>query len=157
MINNIVEIADMTIYDTSGQVVALVEVKNKFGTSREWATKMRRNIAAHGLLPDAKYFLLALPDHFYLWKGVTPQPGEIAPTYDINPEPFLKPYYEKIGIAPEQLSGKSFKLIMTSWLGELQQAKSIPTHLPRETQQWLQESGLLEAIKDGRISYEDAA
>lgn len=148
---------DVSIYDAHGQLAVLIEVKNKFGTSQEWAAKMRRNIAAHGLLPQVKYFLLALPDHFYLWKDVGPTLEEVIPTYDVNPTPFLQPYYEKIGLPPEQLSGTSFEMILTSWLGELQHIDTIPAHLPRETQQWLQESGLLDTIRGGRIAFEEAA
>lgn len=149
--------ADVSVYDAQGQLIALVEVKHKFGTSREWAAKMRRNIAAHGLLPHVKYFLLALPDHFYLWKDVEPDTEEVIPMYDVNPRPFLQPYYEKIGLPPEQLSGTSFEMILTSWLGELQDIDAVPSHLPRETRQWLQETGLLDALRKGRLAFEEAA
>lgn len=149
--------ADVSIYDARGQLAMLVEVKNKLGTSREWAAKIRRNIAAHDLLPRVKYFLLALPDHFYLWKDVEPTPEEVIPTYDVNPAPFLQPYYEKIGLPPEKLSRTSFEMILTSWLGEMQQIDTVPNHLPLETWQWLQESGVLDTIRAGRIAFEEAA
>lgn len=147
-------IADMTVYDAHGQLALVIEVKNKSGTSSEWAAKMRRNILAHGLIPSAEFFLLALPDHFYLWKNVGMIPGEIPPTYDINPEPFLKPYYDRIGISPEELSGISFELIVFSWLNELKLSDKIPSHLPRKLQDWLFESGFFEAIQDGQIEFE---
>jgi hypothetical protein len=149
--------ADVSVYDAHGQLVVLIEVKKKFGTSKEWAAKMRRNIIVHGSLPYVKYFLLALPDHFYLWKDVGATSEEVMPTYDVNPTPFLQPYYEKIGLPPEQLSGTSFEMILTSWLGELQQIDTVPGHLPQETQRWLQESGLLDTIKGGRLAFEEAA
>ncbi|MDM8515012.1 hypothetical protein QUF76_02345 [Desulfobacterales bacterium HSG16] len=129
-------------------------MKNKSGTSSDWAAKMRRNILAHGLIPSATLFLLALPDHFYLWKNVGMISGEIPPTYDINPEPFLKPYYDRIGISPEGLSGISFELIVFSWLNELKLTDTIPSHLPRKLQDWLFESGFFEAIQDGQIESE---
>ncbi len=40
--------ADLTLYNRDGQLIAVAEVKNKQGTSREWAAKLRRNILAHG-------------------------------------------------------------------------------------------------------------
>jgi len=40
--------ADLALYDRNGQLTAVAEVKNKLGTSREWATQLRRNILAHG-------------------------------------------------------------------------------------------------------------
>jgi len=146
--------ADRTVYDAHGQLALIIEIKNKLGTSNKWAAKMRRNILAHGLLPYVKLFLLALPDHFYLWKEVEISPEEVTPTYDINPEPFLKPYYEKAGVSLEQLSGESFELIISSWLSELKQAVQVPSNFPLETQKWLFESGFLEAVKDGRVESE---
>ncbi len=35
--------ADLALYDPGGRLVALAEVKNKRGTSREWAAKTGRN------------------------------------------------------------------------------------------------------------------
>ncbi len=147
-------IADMTVYTPQGQLSLVVEVKNKRGTSREWTAKMRRNILAHGELPSSKLFLLALPDHFYVWKDAATLPAESIPTYDINPEPFLRPYYEKAGIASDIVSRESFELIVSSWLNELQLTEHPPAHIPHDTQQWLLESGVLGAIHDGRITSE---
>lgn len=144
-------IADMTVYDAHGQLAFIIEVKNKLGTSREWAAKMRRNIFAHGLVPDTKWFIIALPDHFYVWKDIESKPEEILPTYDMNPEPFLRPYYDKAGMKLDQLSEKSLELILTSWLNEMAHTDTIPSSIPSETQQWLAESGFLDAIKDGYI------
>jgi hypothetical protein len=42
-----------------------------------------------------RFFLLAVPDKFYLWKEIGLSTEEIEPDYEINPEPFLKPYHRK--------------------------------------------------------------
>jgi len=34
---------------------------------------------------------------------------------------------------------------------------AVPSHLPRETRQWLQETGLLDALRKGRLVCEEAA
>ena len=54
--------ADIFAFDRDGQLVLIAEAKSKRGTSINWAAKMRRNMFAHGLMPNAPYFLLALPD-----------------------------------------------------------------------------------------------
>ena len=99
--------ADIAAYDTDGQLVLVVETKNKLGTSSVWAAKMRRNILAHGLLPKTRFFLLALPDRFYLWRDVSIIPELAEPNYEIDSAPFLQPYYDRAGILPEKLSSES--------------------------------------------------
>ena len=44
--------ADLALYEPGGRPVALAEVKNKRGTSREWAAKTRRNLLALGGFGD---------------------------------------------------------------------------------------------------------
>ena len=58
--------ADLTLYDRDGRLIAVAEVKNKQGTSREWAAKLRRNILAHGRHYNADFFLLVTPDRLYI-------------------------------------------------------------------------------------------
>ena len=144
--------ADVTAYDSEGKLALIVEVKNKLGTNSEWAKKMRRNILAHGLLPNARFFLLALPDRFYLWKDKTSAEIE-TPTYEIDSTPFLKLYFEKANIQPEKISGMGFEFLMTSWLNELLQKSNLldTSKQQDKNNQWLIESGLLDAIKYGRI------
>ena len=146
-------IADMVVYDSNGQLSLIIEIKNKQGTSRQWAAQMRRNILAHGLLPKTNMFLLALPDHFYLWKDIDAA-DDVTPTYDINPEPLLKPYYEKVGLSPEKMSGESFELILMSWLYEIKNMEQLSPSIPQETRRDLSESGLLKKIQEGQVATE---
>ena len=88
---------------------------------------MRRNMFAHGLMPTAPYFLLALPDAFYLWENNGGGSGIIEPTQKINPDSFLQPYYEKIGCRSNGSHGKVFELIVASWLNGVVQSKSSQT------------------------------
>ncbi len=57
---------DLAVYDSQHQLVLVVEVKSIAGASPEWAARLRRNILAHGTFPNAPFFLVALPDRFYL-------------------------------------------------------------------------------------------
>lgn len=60
--------ADFMVSDRLGQLALVVEAVNILNTTPEWAAKFRHNLPADGLYPDARYFLIALPDTFYLWK-----------------------------------------------------------------------------------------
>ena len=141
---------DLAAYDRSGQVMVLVQIKTKLGASREWAERFRRNIIAHGSLPPAKFFLLVLPDRFFLWEGAAQSPEE----HDAGP--VLRPYFERAGVTPDAISSAGFELIVSSWLSEVLRAD--PTlddsdKLPA----WLIESGLLDAIQGGYVRHEAAA
>src|SRR6266705_3288621 len=126
--------ADILAFDKSGHLVLIVEVKNKRGTSAEWAKRMRRNMYALDRRPAAPFCLLALPDKFYLWKN----PGEtqevIEPTLQVDPTPFLRPYYEKSGVLPDKLTGDSFELIIAAWLNEVLRTDS-PLELEDKNQE----------------------
>jgi hypothetical protein len=148
--------ADIVVYDKNGQLALIAEVKNKQGTSKEWAAKMRRNMYAHGFMPNAPFFLLALPDHFYLWKNPTGTGEEIEPTQQIDPAPFLQPYFEKAGVSPGTVTGKSFELIVGSWLNQILRANR-PEDIQNHGQDWLLHSGLFEALAGGYLKFETAA
>jgi hypothetical protein len=142
--------ADMAVYDKTGQLVLVVEAKNKLATSKSWAEKMRRNMLAHGLMPNSRFFLLALPDRFYLWKDAGIAPEIISPDYEIDPRSFLQAHYNWSELSLDSLTGESFELVISSWLSKLLQANSLPSDL--QEQDWLVESGLFEAIKLGHIT-----
>ena len=148
--------ADILAFDRNGQLALIAEVKNKRGTSTNWAAKMRRNMFAHGLMPNAPFFLLALPDAFYLWENTGRGLEPIEPTQRVDPTPFLQPYYEGSGIAPTDLTGRSFELIVTSWLNQVLRAKS-PRELSNGTQDWLVKSGLFDRLAGGHLELEAAA
>ena len=147
------KLIDIAVYNVNGQLTLAVEVKNKLETSNDWAARMRRNVLAHGLVPKVRFFLLALPDRFYLWKDMEERIELVKPTYEIDPRPFLHPYYKKSGLSPDRLSGQSFELIVTSWLGELLRA-DLSADTLQHGQKWLLESGLLEAIAGGYVAAE---
>jgi len=146
--------ADMAVYDKTGQLALVVESKNKLGTSSNWAAKMRRNMFAHGLMPDTPYFLLALPDRFYLWKDAGIVPEIILPNYEIDPKPILQSYHNGSEISLNSLTGESFELVISSWLSKLLQSDILPPEL--QEQDWLIESGLFEAIKLGHLAVQVA-
>lgn len=145
---------DLTAFNRDNQLVLVVEVKGKLGATKKWADQLRRNIFAHGTFPKAPYFLMAFPDRFYLWKNTKSQPGPLEAAYVIDARPILQPYFEQSGLTPDQVSGQSLELIVTSWLGEIMYK---PANELTASQQWLVESGLHSAIAEGSIAGEAVA
>jgi hypothetical protein len=147
---------DITVFDNSRQAVLIVEVKARTGTSKEWASLYRRNLAAHGSLPKVPYFLIATPDHFSLWKN--PPNGAIAtnPDYDIDATEVLEPYYRRSNIDSRTVMGRAFELIVAAWLHDVQEG-IVADGVVRPSQHRLGESGILEALRGGRLILEPTA
>ena len=148
--------ADLTLYDRDGRLIAVAEVKNKQGTSCEWAAKLRRNILAHGGRYNADFFLLVTPDRLYIWKNAGTAPTLIQPTYELDARPIFAPYFERVGVKPGDISGHAFELVVAAWLGDLVRSEKQREALT-DGQRLLAESGFLTAARDGRIAYEEAA
>jgi hypothetical protein len=147
---------DFALYDRNGQLTAVVEVKNKLGTSREWAVKLRRNLLVHDDRYGTNFLLLVTPDRLYLWKNASAEPTLVQPTYEVDAKTIFAAYLERAGVPPDEVSGQAFELIVAAWLGDLMRSEEQHEE-SANGQEWLVESGLLAAIRDGRIEYEEAA
>ena len=141
---------DFSVHDHHGQLVLAVEVKGTLNTSPEWAAKLRRNIFAHGTFPEAPFFLMVFPDKLYLWTNTPIQKDPVLPNYIIDASPIFQPYFDQAGIASMHISGQNLELIVSSWLGEIIYGESATTIMD-ESQQWLINSGLCEALHGGKI------
>jgi hypothetical protein len=144
---------DLSVYNRNGQRILDIEVKPKLNTSPDWAAQFRRNILAHGTFYKAPYFLMVFLDRFYLWTGVDAQSDQNQPTYSIDARPILQSYYEGAGITAEHISRQSLELIIESWLWQIIHSDKYATDID-ESQQWLVDSGLYEAIAGGKFDYE---
>jgi hypothetical protein len=147
---------DLSVDNRNGQLALVVEIKRKTNVSPEWAAKLRRNILAHGTFPKAPYFLMVFPDKFYLWSNAEAYQDQSEPTYTIDASPILQPYFERAGVAADQISGASLELIVTSWLGEIIHSDQLSEKID-VSQQWLIESGLYAALVGGKLEHEAAA
>ncbi len=147
---------DLSVTDRHGKLALVVEVKGKTNASPTWAAALRHNILAHGTLPNAPYFLMAFPDTFYLWAGAEVKLEQSEPTYIINAQPILKPYFEKAGVTADHISGQSLELLIASWLGEILHTNQPPEDFD-DSLQWLVESGLHDALAGGKFEHEAAA
>jgi hypothetical protein len=141
---------DFVVQDKQGNPALLVEVKALRDRSEDWARKMRRNLSVHGPLPDAPFFLLALPDRFFLWTDHSQLDPMDRPSHAIDAEPLLAPYFDRAEVSPERAAGATFELIVWTWLQRILQSPS-PDALPDRSREWLLDTGLFEALRNGRI------
>src|SRR5947209_7021620 len=105
--------ADFAVQSPDRQLQLLVEARSKVPASKEWAARMRRNLFDHLNLPPVRFFLLALPERFYLWKDASPL-TMTPPDYEEDAQEVLKPYLDKVQIPLVDLSQNSFELLVQS-------------------------------------------
>ena len=110
---------DLALYGRNDRLTAVAEIKNKPGTSREWAARTRRNILAHGGSCGADFFILVTPDRLYLWKDAGTDPVRIPPTYEADAQLEFAPYFESAGVDPHHVGGHAFELLVATLLESL--------------------------------------
>jgi len=147
--------ADIIVYGGDGRIQLVVEVKGMAGKDAAWAREMRRNLLGFSALPLAPYFLLALPDVFYLWKQGEPIEEDAAPSYEIDARESLAPYTKAFINSLDSLSSSSLELLVASWLQDLVNRSPLRGGAAHETG-WFVESGLRDAIRGGTVSVEEA-
>lgn len=145
--------ADLALYDRSGRLTAIAEIKNKRGTSREWAAQTRRNLLAHGRAYSADFFLLVTPDRLYVWEGAGTEPVQAPPTYEADTTPRLAPYFKSAGLDPHHISGHAFELLVGAWLSDLIRSEEA-TAESSDDETWLAKSGFRNAVQGGHVEYE---
>jgi hypothetical protein len=148
--------ADIVVYGPDDRVQLVAEVKNKHGASTEWAAQFRRNLLMHGMVPNAPFFLLATPDRFYLWKDGKLDQDAAPPDFEVENAKLLASYVDWLAIPLAELNEPSLELLVISWLHDL-----IDFDLRREDidpcLQWLFDSALYKAIKNGSVMIEAVA
>jgi hypothetical protein len=155
-------VADILVYDTRHNLELVVITENRWEESPEWAALRRQNLHEYDPPPRAPFFLLALPDHFYLWKNVE-DTGKVEPTYDMDPRFFLQPFFKKTNLSLEKLrQPDSFDILIGSALSIITFAEeknelcsAYPQWLKKPNHQWLFDSSLFDAIKRGEVQYHD--
>lgn len=143
--------ADIAVHDRNHRLQLLVEVKSRQGASPQWAARMRRNLLAHGMIPQVDYFMLALPDSFYLW--TSSNADDEMPAYVIDAKEALASYVGREGVSLGDISHYGLELLVASWLQDL-----IGSELSAETVvsglRGLFDSGLYAAIKNSSVETE---
>lgn len=110
---------DFVAYDRNGQVVLLAEAKSRHGTSEHWAAGLRRNMLSHGILPWAKYFLIATPERMYLWRQERRNPADVPPEFTIDAAKVFQPYFQKLQQEPSKIAPEAFELLVLTWLTDI--------------------------------------
>lgn len=141
------ESVDLIGYDANGQIVLVGEVKSRLGTTDEWAAQFHRNLLAHGGVPQARFFLIGTPDHLYFWDRETNSP-EGLPDFRIDTEQDLHEYFGKWSKPPAQVTSEGLKLLIQTWLVDAISSDKAngDSHL-----KWLSDSGLISALRQGRL------
>lgn len=142
---------DFAAYDRENRLALVVEVKTNRNVSSDWAARLRRNNLAHGVLPNAPFFMIVCPDQIFVWKDVRATPEAIEPTLVADAEPIFRPFLDDVGLSIDQVSDNSLELIVAVWLNSL--LLSAPEDLDA-SQQWVADSGLLHAVAGGRLDQE---
>ncbi len=142
---------DFGLYASDGRLALVVEAKAKCGTNSEWAAKLRRNLLEQGDVPNARFFLLAMPDRLYLWRDGGVQPEVVEPTFVADARPVFGPHFERLGVEPEAVYPEVFEMMVWSWLHELVESSR---HETNDFPPWLTESGLLGAVRGGWLHEE---
>ncbi|WP_420455285.1 hypothetical protein [Rubrivirga sp.] len=143
--------ADFTVYGSDGRTVLLVEVKGRTGADSRWASELRRNMLGHGVLPASDYFLVALPDRFFLWRGNGDALRE--PDVVVSADPLLASYAQDDHIIPATWDEWGMELVVLSWLNDLTSGHVRPF---TEQTEWIQTTGLLDAVRGGWVEAETA-
>ena len=139
---------DFVAYDREGRVLLLAEAKSRRGTSDSWAARLRRNMLSHGMLPWAKYFLIATPERMYLWKQERPNPAEMPPEFTIDAEKVLQPYFQKLHQEPSKIGPEAFELLVLTWLTDISRSRDRDLNLDTSSA-WLSE--LSGSLQEARI------
>lgn len=148
--------SDLSVYDKNNQLVLAVEVTRRRGVPTDWAAQYRRNLFAHGTYPHTQYFLLAMPDKFFLWHGGNNSFAKTKPDYIIDAQYLLKSYLTETNLKLEEISEQSLALIVSIWLSDLIHATfDVPPN--EDAKNLLIDSGLASAVKNGRYAFEEAA
>lgn len=140
--------ADLVAFDDHGNPVLAVEIKKKRGTNPNWASAMRENLMSHGYFGrPVHYFLLGLPDVFYLWDHNDRTDPAKQPDYIVNPREVFDDYYFHL---INEADHEGLEMILYEWL------KRLSTKDIRSLPSFMIESGLYEKLKDAHIRYEVA-
>jgi hypothetical protein len=141
--------ADISVFSAENKLELIVEVKGNRGVGPEWASQFRHNLLAHHAIPRSQFFLLALPEQMYLWKNGSDVVETRGPDFVIDSSPIVSPYLAE---TTEHIanSTQTLQLVFASWLNLLTIC-SLSKDEVAPHEQWLLESGLYDAIKNGSV------
>jgi len=146
--------ADIAVYDRDHDMQLVAEVQSRTGASQEWVREIRGNLLAAKAIPQAPYFLLAMPDAFYLWTPASQNDPDAAPQHKIDAREALAPYIRGFEESLATINAYSLQLLVSSWLQDLAFAE--PGRERNGSTGWLVKSGLDQAIRKGSVDVDVA-
>lgn len=142
---------DIAVYDPRGKLQLIVDVKNKQMASEEWVVQTYQNLLEYMCIPHIPYFLLALPEFFYLWQNA--DGFSTHPNFRIDAAKVLSSYIEHSGRFLDNISGMGLEFLVSVWLRDLMSARR-EDDVSEQGLQWFFESGLYDAIRNGTIAFD---
>lgn len=139
---------DFAAYDERGRPTVQVEVKCRLSTDASWATDFRSRMYKYGRKPFAELFMLVVPNRLYIWQAA--EPPDAPPTHEVDARPLFAPYFERVGLSPQQIEPMAFELLVSWWLRDLARSAG------ESVAPGLVGSGLAEAISGADITHQAA-
>lgn len=145
--------ADFAVFGRDGQLAAIAEAKMKPDIGAGWAAAWLRNYLGHQMSAAPPFVILATPDKVYIWKE--PSGQSLEPTAVTDARRLFGSYLPPSAASASDLSSRAFEFVVGAWLNDLSHHLWQPS-APDEINT-LQETGLLQAIANGRVVADIAA
>ena len=144
--------ADIVVQGADGNVLALVEVKNRQGLAPDIAASLRRNLIIHsGVNLRSRFFLIVSQDFGYLWDQDSPSLTEEPLPAVGFPMNSVVEHYLPSFVGGTRLSSSQLELAVAQWLWDLAHEAE---DRPREPDIGLAKTDFLRLIKGGRVGTE---
>ena len=138
---------DIAVRAANGELLATVEVKAGAALSPEVVRALRRNLAAHGALLEAAYFLLVTQDRGFLWSPYAQPWLDATPSTEFPMQPVIERYLHGPD-AERRLWEGELTLIVADWLHDLSLGLGDTTLEPERS---LAASGFLDAMRRAAV------
>lgn len=145
---------DFMFYTPDNKLLLAAEVKATRNEDVRSAARLRRNLIAHGVVPDTPYFLLVHPKHFYLWRS-SPALLEAPPDFIGSTKQALQPYLGRFSQDTSRLSESSLELAVKAWLYDVA-SRPLMAEVVAEDADVLEISGLANQLRHGTMLYSQA-
>jgi hypothetical protein len=146
--------ADFAVFDQKGRLALVAEAKNKRGADPQWASEWFRNFVTGQQSPAPPFVLLATPETLYIWKG-NGKASSPEPTASVDARRVFASYLRNSSLEISNISGSTFEFIVGAWLDDV--SHGFWQVLVPEERSLFGDSGLLEAVENGRVVSDIAA
>lgn len=111
-------------------------------------------MAAHGNLSNVDYFIIATQDRLYVWKKSGNKPELVKPTYEVDLRSELERYFKASLLKDDNdISEYALELLIATWLNDISRSTLVADKHPN-VQNWIRESGIMNAVENGRVEFQ---